>query len=85
MRQSPIGWLTALYLVLDRGERWKVILRNGRIGRNVLVKGRQAMKFEPSTRFTIIYVTTAAFILGLVWLGQGDFAREAWRDIWGVF
>ncbi len=42
------------------------------------------MKFEPSTRMIIALVVVAAFILGLIYLGQGDFAREAWRDIWGM-
>ena len=42
------------------------------------------MKFDPTTRFTIILVAIMAFILGLIYLGQGEFAREAWRDIWGV-
>ncbi len=42
------------------------------------------MKFEPSTRFLIFLAIILAFILGLIYLGQGDFALEAWRDIWGV-
>ena len=43
------------------------------------------MKIEPSWRVTIIIVAFLAFIYGLVRLEQGDFALEAWRDIWGVF
>ncbi len=42
------------------------------------------MKFEPSTRMIIALVVVGAFILGLIYLGQGEFAREAWRDIWGA-
>ncbi len=43
------------------------------------------MKFEPSTRFLIFLAIILAFILGLIYLGQGEFVREAWRDIWGLF
>ncbi|KKL08653.1 hypothetical protein LCGC14_2573700 [marine sediment metagenome] len=36
-------------------------------------------------RMIVLAIAIMAFILGLIYLGQGDFAREAWRDIWGVF
>ena len=42
------------------------------------------MKIEPSWRVTLIIVAVMVFILGLVYLGRGDFALEAWRDIWGA-
>ena len=39
---------------------------------------------RPDTRTVILILGVLAFILGLVYLGRGDFAREAWGDIWGV-
>ena len=35
-------------------------------------------------RMVVLILGTMAFILGLIYLGQGEFAREAWRDIWGA-
>ena len=35
-------------------------------------------------RMIVLAIAVMAFILGLVYLGKGDFALEAWRDIWGA-
>ncbi len=35
-------------------------------------------------RMIVLAIAVMIFILGLVYLGKGDFALEAWRDIWGA-
>ena len=35
-------------------------------------------------RMIVLAIAIMAFIGFLVWQEQGDFALEAWRDIWGA-
>ncbi len=35
-------------------------------------------------RYIVLAIAVMIFIVALVYLEQGDFALEAWRDIWGL-